>query len=68
MRKITIQLLTTGSPEATGYSIPDDKTVNIELDQEIYAKFEKDAKRFGMDLLDALGHGVTSLIKEATTK
>jgi len=68
MREITIQLLTTESPEATGYSIPDNNTVNIELDQETYSKFERDAKRFGMDLLDALGHGVTSLIKEAKTE
>ena len=64
MREITIRLLDSGSPEATGYSIPDKKTVQIELCQEDYDRFAQDAKRFGMNILDALGHGITALIKE----
>ena len=63
MREITIRLLTAQDKECTCYSIPDNNTVHIELSQESYDQFEQDAKRFGMDILDALGHGVQSLIK-----
>jgi hypothetical protein len=65
MRKITIQLVTIQGNGIYGYSFPDDNTVKIEFPKEYYDRFEREAKRFGMDILEALGHGVQSLIKGA---
>ena len=63
MKEITIQLQITESANGSGWSFSDDNTVQIELSQKDYEKFERNAKRLGIDILDALGHGITTLIK-----
>jgi len=63
MKKITIQLQTIESANGSGWSFSDDNTVQIELDQETYETYENNAKRLGINILDALGHGITTMIK-----
>lgn len=62
MKETTIRLLTTETPDATGYSIQNN-TIQIELSKEDLEKFEQDARHLGIDNLEALAHGITTMIK-----
>ena len=63
MKEITIQLQITESANGSGWSFSDDNTIQIELSKKDYEKFEQNAKRLGINILDALGNGITTLIK-----
>lgn len=62
MTRKTIRLLTVEEPGVDGFSIYPTH-IQIELEQETYDKFEKDAKRFGLTMDEALAHGIETLLK-----
>ena len=68
MKEITIQLQITESANGSGWSFSDDNTLQIELDQETYETYENNAKRLGINILDALGNGITTMIKHGFSK
>lgn len=46
----------------TGYSVSDGE-VKVSVDRESYEQFEKGAKKYGVDIDEALGHSLLSLIE-----
>jgi len=52
----------TQQKQVTGYGIRRGK-VNVEVDMDTYLRFEKGAKRLGMTVNEAFGHGVYALVE-----
>lgn len=57
-----IRLVTVRDKEVTGYAVYED-LIQVEIDQETYDQFEKDAKKFGMTIDDALGNALYTVLK-----